>query len=79
MIKNDSAQKPDLTALKENLPPFIQRNSPGLKELTGYTGRTLANLDPLKQGPPKRIMLGNTVAYERESFLQWLSTRSKVL
>lgn len=78
MIEN---QRPDLSALLQELPPFVARNHPRFKELTGYSGRTLANLDAMKppQGPPKRIMLGNTVAYERESLIAWLEERSRVI
>jgi hypothetical protein len=36
--------------------------------------RTLANLDSLKQGPPK-FRLGKDVLYERDSFLEWLMGR----
>jgi predicted DNA-binding transcriptional regulator AlpA len=74
-------QKPDLSALLQELPPFVARNHPRFKELTGYSGRTLANLDAMKppQGPPKRIMLGNTVAYERESLIEWLEARSWII
>lgn len=68
----------DLSVLNQALPPYVLRNHPRLKELTGYKGRTLANLDCLGQGPSKRILLGNTVAYERESLIQWLESRSRV-
>jgi hypothetical protein len=36
-------------------------------------------MDSLGQGPEKRIMLGNTVAYERESLIEWLEARSQIL
>ncbi|TSA09599.1 MAG: hypothetical protein D4R73_06530 [Deltaproteobacteria bacterium] len=73
-------QKPDLSALHQELPPFVARNHPRFKELTGYSGRTLANLDCLKETEAvKKIMLGNTVAYERESLIKWLESRSRVL
>ena len=72
-------QRPDLSALLRELPPFVARNHPRFRELTGYSGRTLANFDCLGQGPEKRIMLGNTVAYERESLVTWLEERSRVI
>lgn len=75
----ENTQKPDLSALLRELPPYVSRKHPRFKELTGYSSRTIANLDCLKQGPPKRIMLGNTVAYERESFVKWLENRSRVI
>jgi hypothetical protein len=71
-------QRPDLSALLKELPPFVLRNHPRFKELTGYSGRTMANLDCLGQGP-KKIMMGNTVAYERESLVDWLESRSRIL
>lgn len=72
-------EKADLGALREVLPPFVLRNHPRFRELTGYSSRSVANLDVLKQGPTKRILIGKTVAYERESLITWLENRSKVL
>jgi len=73
-------KNPDLSALLKELPPFVARNHPRFKELTGYSGRTMANLDCLKETESvKRIMLGNTVAYERESLIEWLEARSRIL
>ena len=72
-------EKPDLSALLKELPPFVTRTYPRFKELTGYSPRTLANFDCLGQGPAKRIMLGNTVAYERESLIEWLEERSWII
>lgn len=73
-------QKPDLSALLKEMPPFVARNHPRFKELTGYTGRTMANLDCLNETEAvKKIMLGNTVAYERESLVAWLESRSRII
>ena len=73
-------KKPDLSALLKEMPPYVARNHPRFKELTGYSGRTFANLDCLGQtNSIKKILLGNTVAYERESLVAWLESRSKVL
>ncbi len=71
--------KPDLSALLKDLPPFVARNHPRFRELTGYSPRTIANMDCLGKGPKKRIMLGNTVAYDRESLVEWLEERSYIL
>lgn len=74
------SETPDLSALRDNLPPFVARTHPRLKELTGYSGRSFANMDCLGQTAGiTRIMLGNTVAYERESLIAWLEKRSKIL
>jgi len=76
----ENERKVDLSALREELPPFVLRTYPRIKELTGYSGRTWANMDYLGQtAGVKRIMLGNTVAYERESLIAWLERRSRVL
>lgn len=78
MTKNN--QKADLSALLKELPPYVLRTHPRLKELTGYSGRTYANMDCLGQtNGIKKIMLGNTVAYERESLIAWLEDRSRVI
>jgi len=76
MIEN---QKPDLSVLLKELPPYVARTFPRFKELIGYSSRTIANMDCLGQGPEKRIMLGNVVAYERESLIKWLESRSRIL
>jgi len=79
-MENAQITRPDLSALRELLPPFVQRTHPRFKELTRFSPRTLANMDSLKQTAGiKRIMLGNTVAYERESLIAWLESRSKIL
>ncbi len=76
----DHSEKPNLSALRDVLPPFVARTHPRLKELTGYSGRSFANMDCLGQTTGvKRILLGNTVAYERESLIHWLEQRSCVL
>jgi hypothetical protein len=72
-------QRPDLSALLKEFPPWVTRTHPRFRELTGYSSRTLANFDCLGQGPAKRIMLGNTVAYQRESLIEWLELRSKII
>lgn len=71
---------PDLSVLLNEFPPWILRTFPRLKELSGYTGRSLANLDCLGETKDvQKILLGNTVAYERESFVKWLESRSRIL
>jgi hypothetical protein len=72
-------EHPDLSVLLTEFPPFVARNHPRFKELTGYSGRTMANMDCLGQGPAKKIMLGNTVAYERESLVAWLESHSRIM
>jgi hypothetical protein len=73
-------EKPDLSALLREMPPYVARNFPRFRELTGYSPRTMANMDALGETTGiKRIMLGNVVAYERESLVKWLESRSRIL
>lgn len=79
---NNRAERrhPDLSVLINEFPPWILRTFPRLKELSGYTGRSLANLDCLGETKDvQKILLGNTVAYERESFVKWLENRSRII
>jgi predicted DNA-binding transcriptional regulator AlpA len=69
----------DLSALLGTLPPFVFRTTPRFRELTGFSPRSIANLDSKGEGPPERIMIGRSVAYPRESFVKWLETRSRVI
>ena len=72
-------ERPDLSALRDVLPPFVPRTFPRIKELTGYCGRTWANMDAAKMTCGiKRITFGRTIAYERESLIKWLENRSRV-
>ena len=78
--KEKKFERPDLSALLKVLPPYVCRTYPRFKELTGYSPRTFANMDSLKQTTGiKRILLGNTVAYERESLVRWLEAHSVVI
>ena len=77
-MKSES-KHPDLSVLLKEFPPWVTRKHPRFRELTGYSSRTLANFDCLGQGPAKRMLLGNTVAYERESLIEWLESRSRVI
>jgi hypothetical protein len=71
---------PDLSALLNEMPPFVARNHPRFKEWTGYSGRTMANMDCLKKTEAvRKIMLGNTTSYERASLIKWLESRSRIL
>lgn len=63
-----------IESLKTNLPPVFNRRT--AQEFLGniISARTLANLDSLKKGPPKKYLSKNVV-YERDSFLEWLEAR----
>ena len=63
-----------IESLKSNLPAVFNRRT--AQESLGniISARTLANLDSLKKGPPKKYLSKN-VMYERDSFLEWLEPR----
>lgn len=73
---NSSKQPDDFFAtLLKTLPPVFPR-----KDVTRYLGSLLsvgymANLDSAGLGPESRRIGGNVV-YERESFVQWLQSRT---
>lgn len=73
----DMGRRPDLSALRDILPPFVKRNDPTLNRI--YPGRTLANKDSLGIGPKNRIMIGRAVAYERSCLIAWLESQSRVI
>lgn len=73
-------QHADLSILRNILPPFLSRKHPQFKELTGYSPRSFANMDSLKEtGTVKKIRIGGAVAYERESLVDWLESKSFVI
>jgi hypothetical protein len=75
-----TSEHPDLSALLKEFPPYVLRSHPRFKELTGYSGRTMANLDSLhKTSTIKKRLMGNAVGYERESLVAWLEERSRVI
>ena len=58
--------------LKETLPPVFTREE-AVKHLGGlFHRKTLGNIDIRGEGPNVRVRIGKKVAYERESFIQWL-------
>lgn len=68
----------NLSALSEKLPPIISRDR--IEKYLGgvITAKRLANLDSLGEGPP-RIRIGRKIAYQTDTFLEWLTSRSEVL
>jgi hypothetical protein len=73
-------QHADLTILRTTLPPYLSRKHPRFKELTGYSPRSFANMDCLKEtNTIKKIMQAGAVAYERESLVDWLEEKSYVI
>ncbi|MDO9228367.1 MAG: hypothetical protein Q7U03_02260 [Syntrophales bacterium] len=73
-------QRADLSILRKTLPPFLSRKHPQFKEWIGYSPRSFANMDSLHEtNTIKKIMLAAAVAYERESLVDWLESRSFVI
>ena len=73
-------QHADLTILRKTIPPFLSRKHPRFREWTGYSPRSFANMDSLKEtNTIVKIMQGGAVAYERESLVNWLEQRSFVV
>lgn len=64
-----------LSKLQSELPPIVGRRE--LFKLTGgvISQRTMANLDSQGKGPKGRVKIGRLTAYERDSFVSWLSER----
>jgi hypothetical protein len=68
-----------LSNLKKELPPVVYRNFKRFKELTGYSPRSIANLDCQGMGPTERVYCGRVAGYPRESLINWLSQRMQVV
>ena len=76
---NDVRGKADLSALRDVLPPWIPRNWQGWKQNIPLSPRTLANEDSKGSGVKVRMLIGNVVAYERNSLIEFLEGKSRVL
>ena len=78
--KPGQLRHPDLTILRTTLPPYLSRKNPQFRELTGYSPRSFANMDSLKETASiKKIMIGGAISYERESLVDWLESKSFVV
>jgi hypothetical protein len=62
-------------AIETALPPVFTRQTASHVMGGLISAKTLSNLDALGQGPPVKAKIGHKVAYERESFMQWLKQR----
>jgi len=63
------------TVIEDILPPIFTREY--ITEKLGgiIKSKTLANVDCLGNGPSRKFRIGNKVAYEKKSFLEWLRNR----
>ena len=76
----ETIERPDLSALLAELPPWTSRKFPKFKELIGYSPRSFANMDSLGlTNDIKKIMKAGAICYERESLVKWLEERSRVV
>jgi len=62
-------------AIEAELPPVFTRQTASHVMGGLISAKTFSNLDALGQGPPVKAKIGPKVAYERESFMQWLKQR----
>jgi hypothetical protein len=60
-----------ITKLDDELQPFFSRADIS-KALGGILkARTLKNMDTQGKGPSVRMKIGNKIAYEKTSFIEW--------
>ncbi len=68
---------PILSSLRDSLPAIFTREE-AARQLGGLlSAKTLANYDAQGLGPKLKQRIGKKVAYERETFLEWLKSRIK--
>lgn len=78
MTKN--IQKADLSALRDLITmPYVPRNWKQWSDYIPVSPRTIANEDSRGTGPKHRIIIGNVCAYEKNSLIEWLESRSKII
>jgi len=68
--KNTAPSIRDL--LESVLPPIVFRNHPRFRELTGYSPRSVANMDCLGIGPDQHFIVGRVTGYPKDSLIRWL-------
>ena len=65
-------REPFFQKLAQTLPPVFTREE-AARHLGGlFRAKTLRNIDVRGEGPSLRVKIGKKVAYERDSFLDWL-------
>lgn len=70
--------QPFFNAIAKELPPVFTRQTASKTIGNLMSPKTFSNLDALGQGPPVRVHLGSRIGYERESFIEWLKTRTRL-
>lgn len=59
----------------KDIPNLLFRSDHRIKELTGKTTRTWANLDARGVGIQDRVKIGRAVAYPRKAIIKFLSAQ----
>jgi hypothetical protein len=75
--KNEKAV--DFTELEKVLPPIVFRNWYHWRDVLPVAPRTVANDDSLGRGPKEKIMCGRVCGYPRNSLLDYLREKSRVI
>lgn len=76
----ETIERPDLSDLLKEMPPWVSRKHPKFREWTGYSPRSLANMDSLKLTKAiKKIKMGGAICYEKTTLVKWLEERSRVI
>ena len=63
--------------LEPILPPVLFSNHPKFKEWTGYSSRTLLNMNCIGTGPDQRLVVGRVTGYPKDSLIRWLESRTR--
>lgn len=64
-----------LEVIEKQLPPVFDRHTAS-KILGGILSpKTLSNSDATGTGPSIKVKIGKKIAYERDSFIEWLKTK----
>ena len=76
----ETNERPDLSALFAELPPWVSRKFPKFKDVIGYSPRSFANMDSLGMtNEIKKIMKAGAICYDRTTLVKWLEERSRVV
>lgn len=76
----ETNERPDLSDLLKEMPPYVSRKHPRFKEFTGYSPRSFANMDCLSLTKTiKKIKQAGAIAYEKKSLVSWLEEHSRIV
>lgn len=76
---NTTEKTVDFTELEKVLPPIVFRNWYRWRDVLPIAPRTVANDDSLGLGPKEKIMCGRVCGYPRNSLLEYLRAKSRVV